>query len=79
MTPDEINAIIRREVANVAFREVSDTDRLLEDRILDSVGAVDLAVALEGAFGVNIPFVDINAQHFASVDSIAAYIQLKRG
>lgn len=79
MAPDEIKAIIRQEVSNVAFREVGDADRLLDDRILDSVGAVDLAVALEGAFGVSVPFVDINAQHFASVESIATYIQLKRG
>jgi acyl carrier protein len=79
MSPQEIKAIIRQEVANVAFREVGDAERLLEDRIVDSVGAVDLAVALEGALGVAIPFVDINAQHFGSMDAIAAYIQLKRG
>ncbi len=78
MDPQAIRTIIRQEVANVAFREVGDNDRLIEDRIIDSVGAVDLAVALEGAFGISIPFVDINNQHFASVDAIAAYVQLKR-
>lgn len=78
MDHEAIRSVIRQEVANVAFRDIRDDERLLEDRILDSVGAVDLAVALEGAFGISIPFVDINAQHFASVDSIAAYVELKR-
>lgn len=78
MTDTEIKDIIRQEVANVAFTTVSDSDALLEQNILDSVGAVDLAVALEGAFGISIPFVDINKQQFHSVETLAAYVRLKR-
>jgi acyl carrier protein len=77
MDEQQVKALIRREVANAAFREVGDAERLLDDRVLDSVGAVDLAVALEGVFGISIPFVDINPQHFGSVDDLARYIALK--
>ena len=77
MTDAEIKALIKQEVANVAFTTVNDADPLLEQNILDSVGAVDLAVALEGIFTISIPFVDINKQHFHSVDSLAAYVRLK--
>ena len=38
---------------------------------------LDLAVALEGAFGVSIPFVDINNQHFHSVNALEAYLRVK--
>lgn len=77
MDDQQVKALIRQEVSNAAFRAVGDTERLLDDRVLDSVGAVDLAVALEGAFGISIPFVDINPQHFGSVDDLARYIAVK--
>lgn len=78
MTDTEIKDLIRQEIANIAFSTVNDTDALLEQNILDSVGAVDLAVALEGAFGISIPFVDINKQQFHSVETLAAYVRLKQ-
>jgi|JI10StandDraft_1071094.scaffolds.fasta_scaffold327393_2 acyl carrier protein len=79
MTEAEIKELIKQEVRNVTFTSVNDEDALLDQSILDSVGAVDLAVALEGAFGISIPFVDINAQHFQSVNALAAYVLLKKG
>lgn len=78
MTDAEIKDLIRQEIANVAFATVDDQDALLEQNILDSVGAVDLAVALEGVFGISIPFVDINKQQFHSVETLAAYVRLKK-
>ena len=78
MTPEEIKEIIKQEIQNVAFVEVKDEDLLVEQNILDSVGAVDLAVALEGAFGIQVPFVDINGQHFKDLGSLVAYVQRRR-
>jgi D-alanine--poly(phosphoribitol) ligase subunit 2 len=77
MEEQRIKELIRQEIQNVAFTAVNDDDALLDQNILDSVGAVDLAVALEGAFGISIPFVDINKQHFHSVDTLAAYVRIK--
>ena len=78
MTDAEIKDLIKQEIAHVAFTAVNDQDALLDQNILDSVGAVDLAVALEGVFGISIPFVDINKQQFHSVETLAAYVRLKR-
>lgn len=77
MDSEAAKTIIKQEVENVVFRSVSDDDALLDQNILDSVGAVDLAVALEGAFGISIPFVDINKQHFQSVLTLLDYVQKK--
>lgn len=77
MDVEAAKTIIKQEVENVVFRGVSDDDALLDQNILDSVGAVDLAVALEGAFGISIPFVDINKQHFQSVLTLLEYVQKK--
>ncbi|MBS1940379.1 MAG: acyl carrier protein [Bacteroidetes bacterium] len=79
MNENETKELIRSKIKEIAFRNVGDTDELMEQHILDSMGAVDLAVALEAAFGISIPFVDINKQQFASVESLAAYVTLKRG
>ena len=78
MTDEQIRDRIKEEIAIVAFTRVNDDDALLDQNILDSVGAVDLAVAMESAFGISIPFVDINKQHFHSVGSLATYVKLKR-
>lgn len=77
MDAEAAKTIIKQEVENVVFRSVNDDDALLDENILDSVGAVDLAVALEGAFGISIPFVDINKQHFHSVLTLLDYVQKK--
>ena len=77
MTDEEIKDLIKKEITEVAFRSVSDTDELISQNILDSMGTVDLAVALEGAFGISIPFVDINKQQFHSVETLANYVRLK--
>lgn len=78
MDTEGMKEIIKREVETVVFRSVNETDALLDQNVLDSVGAVDLAVALEGAFGISIPFVDINKQHFQSVLTLLAYVQKKK-
>ncbi len=77
MTDAEIKDLIKKEITEVAFRSVSDTDELIDQHILDSMSAVDLAVALEAAFGISIPFVDINKQQFHSVETLANYVRLK--
>lgn len=78
MTDTEIKDLIKQEIANIAFTTVNDSDALLDQNILDSVGAVDLAVALESTFGISIPFVDINKQRFHSVETLVAYVRLKQ-
>ncbi len=78
MTDTEIKDLIKQEIANIAFTTVNDSDALLDQNILDSVGAVDLAVALESTFGISIPFVDINKQRFHSVETLATYVRLKQ-
>lgn len=79
MESTEIRARVKDAIRNVAFVAVEDDDLLLEQGLLDSMSAVDLAVALESAFNVQVPFVDINNQHFRSVESIEAYLRVKMG
>jgi acyl carrier protein len=72
-----MKAFIKEQIKNLAFRSVSDEEPLLTSKILDSIIAVDLAVALEEEFKVTIPFTDINEANFDSVNRIEHYLQSK--
>ena len=64
-------------VKNICFKSVEATTPLVSSKILDSINAVDLAVELENEFNISIPFVDINEQHFETVNLLANYIEIK--
>jgi acyl carrier protein len=74
---DNLIPQIQQAVKNICFKSVEPSDALISTKILDSINAVDLAVELENEFGISIPFVDINEQHFESVNTINNYVQLK--
>jgi len=50
-------------------------ERLVDDGILDSLDIVSLVTALNAAFGVSIPAVDILPDNFNSVEAMAAMIE----
>ena len=56
--------------------DIADEEPLFGGRLgLDSLDALELAVALESRFGVAIPDGDEGRQVFASVASIARYVE----
>jgi acyl carrier protein len=56
--------------------DIADDELLFGGRLgLDSLDALELAVALESRFGVAIPAGDEGRQVFASVASIARYVE----
>lgn len=68
---------IKEQVKNLAFRSVADDESLLRTKVLDSIVAVDLAVALEEHYHIQIPFTDINEANFDSVNLITSYLESK--
>ncbi|MBI5479857.1 MAG: acyl carrier protein [Deltaproteobacteria bacterium] len=46
---------------------------------LDSIDALELAVALERRFHISIPDEDVAKQAFASIDALAAFVEAARG
>ena len=68
---------IKEEIKKLCFKKVDIDDELFESGILDSITAVDLAVALEEKYNIKIPFVDINEQHFKTINAMVNYLQIK--
>ncbi len=50
-------------------------DRLIDDHILDSLAILSLVAALEDAYDVSIPAVEINPKNFNSVTSMIEMIE----
>jgi acyl carrier protein len=57
--------------------QLGDDDRLLDDGIVDSMGAVELVAFLEERFGVSVPDDEITEDNFGSIASIAGFVRRK--
>ncbi len=74
--------VLRRVIAILATTVGADPARVrpeakLVEYGLDSVKAIDLAIALEEAFGVEVP--DQDAARMRTVEDVARYVHAKRG
>ncbi len=76
----EIAALVGAVIRESTGREVtiSLSDRLIESGLLDSLSMVNLVVALQAKFGVEVDIMDVDEQNFASSLAIAEYISVRR-
>ena len=69
------------ELEDIKPADIVDSEPLFGEGLgLDSIDALELGVALRKKFGVKFSAekVDDNRKHFASVDTLAAYIETAR-
>ncbi len=73
----EIRGAVRRLVAE-RVEEVSldDSASLLERTNLDSFGVVELLVAIEEEFSINIDFVMVDAESLLSISGITRHLSM---
>jgi acyl carrier protein len=67
------NYLLRRDDASLA-----DSDSLTARGILDSTGALELAMHLEERYGVTVQDEELHPDNLDSIDRIAAFIERKR-
>ena len=81
-TPAGLYATIVAALATVLKRDTSgvtgDT-RLFDELGLDSTSALELLLELEGELGIEFDADTLEQSHFATVDTLAAYIQSETG
>jgi acyl carrier protein len=56
---------------------LGDDDRLLDDGIVDSMGAVELVAFLEERFGIAIPDDEITEDNFGTIAAISGFVARK--
>ena len=71
---DRVRAIIAEQLG-VKLEEVTDSASFIEDLGADSLDTVELVMALEEEFGIEIP--DEDAEKMASVGDAIKYIESK--
>ena len=60
-------------------RKLADSDQLLGEGIVDSLGFVELVEEVQSRYGVIVADTEITEENFGSVDAIAGYVERKRG
>ena len=70
--------IVERLFLNVTPGEIKDDAPLMETFGIDSVALFELVVGLEDEFGVAMEDADFQVSTFKTVNSIAAFVELKR-
>jgi len=78
-TPPEIREQVRGYLRdNLLYMRpdyvLQDQTRLLEERIIDSMGIMELIGFLEQQFGITIPDKEVTEANLGSVDAIAAFV-----
>lgn len=79
----DVEAAIRGFIAsNLLYEEkfaLSDDASLLRERIIDSLGVVELAAFLVQRFGVRVEQTEVRPENFDSVTRLAAFVRRKLG
>jgi acyl carrier protein len=76
---DEIRRYLLTHRASKEVTALSDQDSLLETGVIDSLAMVDLIAHLEKTYGISIGEDDMVPENFDSIDSIASYVERRRG
>ncbi len=72
---EDVREVIVEQLSR-STEEVKPESRIREDLGADSLDAVELVMALEEKFGVEIP--DSDAEKFVTVDDVVKYVQSKQ-
>ena len=73
----EIRGVVRRLIAErVDEVSLDDSASLLERTNLDSLGVVELLVAIEEEFSVNIDFVTIDPESLLSISGLTRHLSM---
>ena len=71
--------IVERLFLPVAPGEISDDENLMESYEIDSVNLFEIVVGLEEQFDISFEDDDFSVDLFATIDSLADYVEQKRG
>jgi acyl carrier protein len=83
-TDQHIETAIRGFIAtNLLYSEEgfahSDDASLIRERVIDSLGVVELAAFLSRRFGVKVEQSEVRPENFDSVRKLAAFVRAKQG
>jgi acyl carrier protein len=79
---EDVRAQIRRHVIShfhlSRHRDLGDEDSLLDARVIDSLGILELVAYLEEAFAIQVTDDDLSPENFASIGALARFVDRRR-
>jgi acyl carrier protein len=73
-----IKQFILNRFPSARRRPLQDTDPLLENGVIDSLGVLDVVTFLESQFNVVVADEELVPENFESISRIATYVDRKR-
>jgi len=74
----KLNMYISQQVLRDPNRTLSPDEPLISSGVIDSFNLVDLAIFAEDAFGVHLDDMELNVDHFDSLDQLAELIHSRQ-
>ncbi len=75
---DRIHGFLTSRFPAIGDRKLTDTDSLLEDGLIDSLGILDLVGFLETEFGIKIEDEELDPENFDSITAMVRFVERKR-
>ncbi len=75
----KLNEYIAKQVLRDPGRVLAPDEPLISSGIIDSFNLVDLAIFAEDAFGVHLDDMELNADHFDTLNQLAELISARLG
>jgi acyl carrier protein len=75
---DQVRAFVLEKFPQAKKKSLSDSDKLLESGIVDSLGILDLVAFLESDFKLQITDDELLPENFQTVEAIAEFVERKR-
>lgn len=70
---------LEKFISGLLFRSFSAHEKLVTDRLLDSINIVELVVFIEAQVRIKISPFEMTAENFDTLESIMTLIQSKKG
>lgn len=74
-----LNDYIGRQILRDPNRVLTPDEPLISSGIIDSFNLVDLAIFAEDSFGVHLDDMELNADHFDTLNQLADLISARQG
>ena len=71
--------IVENFLAGKDDPQFANSDSLLETRVIDSTGVLELLQFVEDSWGIHVEDADLTPENFDSIAQVAAYVRRKLG
>ena len=77
-TSSNIRSFVMRQFPVARKNKIDDDSQLLESRVIDSLGVLDIVAFLENSFRISVTDDELVPENFGSINRMASFVDHKR-